>query len=145
MLPLEFVVDPKNTRMYSDLGPQAYEFTTHNFTYNSHTYGFHPETFESDPGLKEFWTVTSHSIAPDGTPFVASIEAKNYPIYGTQYHPEKPSELWVDGDNINHTWESIQLNDHFSKLLVEMSRANPNTFGNFTQTQVYEISNYPVL
>jgi imidazoleglycerol phosphate synthase glutamine amidotransferase subunit HisH len=46
---------------------------------------------------------------PNGTAFVASIEAKNYPIFGTQYHPEKPGELWTDGLGINHEYESIFL------------------------------------
>jgi len=68
------------------------------------------------------------------------MEAKNYPFFGTQFHPEKPSQLWVDGMNINHSWESIQLQAHFSSLFVEMARANPDTFGNFSETQKYEIS-----
>jgi len=62
---------------------------------------------ESDKKLKEFWDVTSISLMPNGTEFTASIESKNYPIFGTQFHPEKPSQLWVDGYNINHSWESI--------------------------------------
>ena len=60
-------------------------------TYNSHRYGIAPETFESDNGLAKFWDVTSESFMPNGTAFVASIEAKNYPVFGTQFHPEKPS------------------------------------------------------
>lgn len=47
--------------------------------------------------------------------------------------------------NINHEWESIQVQKHFADLFVEMSRANPNTFGDFDATQKYEISNYPVI
>jgi len=85
-------------------------------------------------------TSTSHSTDAAGTLFAASMEAKNYPFFGTQFHPEKPSQLWVDGMNINHSWESIQLQAHFSSLFVEMARANPDTFGNFSETQKYEIS-----
>ena len=66
---------------------------------------------------------------PNGTAFTASIEAKHYPIFGTQFHPEKPSELWVDNPGINHQWESIDLQRHFSELFVQMSRANPHQFG----------------
>jgi len=57
--------------------------------------------------MKNFWDVTSHSFMPNGTAFVSSIEAKDYPIFATQFHPEKTLSLWVDGMNINHTWESI--------------------------------------
>ena len=124
--------NPKKTKMFQGLGDTAFEFSHKNFTYNSHRYGISSDFLESDIQLKEFWDVTSISLMPNGTEFTASIEAKNYPIFGTQYHPEKPSQLWVDGYNINHSWESIKLQQHFSEIFVAMSRYNPNTFGNFT-------------
>ena len=83
--------------MYEGLGDKAMEFSTHNFTYNSHSYAVYPATFETDKGLSNFWDVTALSSTTDGTKFVASIEAKNYPVFATQFHPEKTSELWVDG------------------------------------------------
>ena len=33
----------------------------------------------------------SYMPQPDGRPFVASIEAKKYPIFGTLFHPEMAS------------------------------------------------------
>ena len=107
-------MDPHKTKMYGGLGDKAMEFTKNNFTYNSHSNGVFPETFKTDKGLSNFWDVTALSSTNDGTKFVASIEAKNYPVFATQFHPEKTSELWVDGVQINHTWESIQLQQHFS-------------------------------
>lgn len=144
-LPLGFVKNPMHTKMYEGLGPRAHEFETHNFTYNSHHFAFSPEVFETDEGLKNFWDVTATSQMPNGTHFVASIEAKNYPIFATQFHPEKPSELWVDGDNINHSWESIRMQEHFSELFVSMTRANANSYGNFTETMPHLVSNYNLL
>eukprot|EP00355_Strombidium_rassoulzadegani_P000610 CAMPEP_0168612848 /NCGR_PEP_ID=MMETSP0449_2-20121227/3135_1 /TAXON_ID=1082188 /ORGANISM="Strombidium rassoulzadegani, Strain ras09" /LENGTH=247 /DNA_ID=CAMNT_0008653439 /DNA_START=217 /DNA_END=960 /DNA_ORIENTATION=+ len=108
-LPLAFTKDPRQTRMFEGLQDLSWEFASHNFTYNSHRFGISPLTFQTDLGLNEFWDVTSVSLMPNGTAFTASIEAKNYPIFGTQFHPEKPSELWVDGHAINHEWESIML------------------------------------
>lgn len=82
-LELEFVTDPRDTRMFSWLGNDAFLLEDNPITYNSHTYGIAPETFETDKNLKDFFTVTSISYLPDtGAPFVASIEAKDYPIYG---------------------------------------------------------------
>ena len=144
-LKLEFLADPLKYRMYQDLGKDAYEFTKNGFTYNNHEFAVKRETFQEDKALNSFWNVSALSTNPnDGTPFVASIEAKNYPIYATQFHPEKPSELWVDGVDINHSWESIQLQEHFGKFFVEMARANPNTFGDFATTQKLDISNYDI-
>ena len=99
--------------MFGGLGMQAFEFETHNFTYNSHHFAVDPKLFKTDHDLSLFWTVTSTSTVPNnGTEFVASIEAKDekYPFYATQFHPEKPSQLWVDGYDINHSWQSVMAN-----------------------------------
>uniref|UniRef100_A0A7S3IFR7 folate gamma-glutamyl hydrolase n=1 Tax=Strombidium inclinatum TaxID=197538 RepID=A0A7S3IFR7_9SPIT len=145
-LPLKFTVPPFKTRMYEGLGPKAFAFEHHNYTYNSHNWGVKPETFETDAGLKQFWDVTAVSLMPNnGTAFVASIEAKEYPMFATQFHPEKPSELWVDGRAINHEWESIELQRHFSELLVGMARTNENSYGNFKATAPHLIQNAEVI
>jgi gamma-glutamyl hydrolase len=102
--------------------------------------------FENDEGLREFWDVTSVSYMPDGRPFVASIEAKNYPIFATQFHPEKASTVfYYSGDEVNHSWESIELMSHFSKLMMKMARNNDNTFGDFSETQPHLIQNYDMI
>ena len=93
--------------MFEGLGEYAFEFEKMNLTYNSHSFAISPDSFEQDVDMKNFWDVTSHSFMPNGTAFVSSIEAKDYPIFATQFHPEKTLSLWVDGMNINHTWESI--------------------------------------
>jgi len=131
--------------MYGGLGEEAMEFAHNNFTYNSHSLAVAPETFAEDKGLASFWDVTALSQMPNGTHFVASIEAKSYPIFATQFHPEKPSELWVDGYHVNHSWESIQIQEHFSKLFVGMARANKNTYGAYADYLKHDISNYTIL
>lgn len=82
-LPLIYTKDPRRTKMYGGLGDRAFELATHNYTYNSHTHSFRPSTFENDKGLKSFWDVTAIGKTANGTDFVASIEAKNYPVFGT--------------------------------------------------------------
>jgi gamma-glutamyl hydrolase len=140
-LPITFDVKPETTKMFREMGQAAHELSSHNYTYNNHMYGISPETMTTDKGLADFWTATSHSYSTDtGEAFVATMEAKRYMIFGTQFHPEKVSELWVDGINIDHSWENIQVQEHFSQLLVEKARHNPNTFGSFAETQKVEIS-----
>lgn len=148
-LPLQFTKDPQDTRMYEGLGDAAEQFELGNYTYNSHDLGMSPDVFENDDDLKQFWDVTSHSVftTSEGNheKFIASIEAKEYPFFATQFHPEKPSQDWFDGKDINHSHESIELQQHFSKLFIDMARANPNTFGNFSETDEFVISNYEVI
>ena len=121
-LPIKFLKKPESTKMFKSMGKEAYDLQTGNYTYNSHLHAVKPDLFTQDNGLKSFWDLTSVSFMPNGTAFVATIESKEFPIYGTQFHPEKPSELWTDGLNINHSWHSIELHEHFSKLFVELAR-----------------------
>lgn len=41
--------------------------------------------------------------------FLATMEAKDYPIYITQWHPEKPQFEWDPEECINHSYLSIQV------------------------------------
>jgi gamma-glutamyl hydrolase len=146
-LPLEFTVDPRKTKMYGGLGDEAFEFAMNNFTYNGHYLAVAPETFTNDKGLSSFWDVTALSQLPNGSYFVASIESKSYPIMATQFHPEKPSELWTDTTHVNHSYENIQVSEHFSKLFVTMARANKNTYGSYADYMKLklDISNFKIM
>ena len=113
-LPLEFLVDPKGTRMYRSLKDQAYLFNDHNYTYNGHNWGIPPEKFTTDAGLKAMFRPTAISHLPDGRAFVASMEGLTYPVFGTLFHPEMASQLFIDNYGANHDWLSIKLNRVFS-------------------------------
>jgi gamma-glutamyl hydrolase len=125
-LELEFTMDPAESRFYSGLGEDVYEFENHGFTYNAHSWSLNPVHMETDEGLADFWDLTAISYMPNnasntypqGMPIVASIEAKEYPIFGTQFHPEKPSGEWTKWKNINHSWQSIDMQHHFAELIV---------------------------
>ena len=140
-VPLRFLMAPEKTRMYKWLAWSAIDLQKYDMLYNNHDFGISPDAFKSDKGLAEFWDVTAMSFLPNGTAFTASVESKKYPIFGTQFHPEKPSEEFVNL-KINHTWESVQIQEHFARYFVAMARANPNTYGNFEEVQKHEISNY---
>ena len=47
-LPVKFVKNPRETRMYEGLEKSAWEFEKKNMTYNSHRFGISPKTFKSD-------------------------------------------------------------------------------------------------
>ena len=108
-LPLSFLVPPEETKMFADLGSQAYKFEQDDLTLNSHSYGVDPNKFTTDAGLASMYKLTSVSYEPDGKkrPFAATVEGKNYPFYGTAFHPEKALDMFVDNAGINHSWESI--------------------------------------
>jgi gamma-glutamyl hydrolase len=106
---LQFVVDPRSTKMFGDLGDEGFKFETEAMTLNSHNDGIDPVKFITDDGLASMYKLTSISYEPEGEhrPFTASVEGKKYPFFGTQFHPEKTMAIFYDNSGINHSWESI--------------------------------------
>jgi len=132
-IPLKFTVDPRDTQMYGWLQDDAYLFEDHNLTWNGHNWGVDPTKFETDPILKEMYTVTAvgQQFPPDNRYFVASIESKKYPFFGVQFHPEEQYTDWSDGMGTNHSWMSIMLNRQFADVFLFKARHCPNVYRNF--------------
>ena len=45
--------------------------------------------------MGNFWDVLSVNTDTDGLEFISTLEAKNFPIFGTQWHPEKNPYEWT--------------------------------------------------
>lgn len=146
-LPLEFLEDPSDTKMFSSLGQSAFLFETTAMTTNIHSYAVDPSKFETDKGLKSMFKPTSVSYTTDGQnlAFTATMESEKYPIFGTQFHPESTMSMFYDDSNVNHSWESIKMNRHFLDYFMTLARQNTNTFGDFSETQKYIVQNYDMI
>jgi hypothetical protein len=46
---------------------------------------------------------------------------------------------------VNHSWLSIELNNHFAEFFVYDCRKNNNSYGNYTQVQKAIIQNHKLL
>lgn len=55
----------------------------------NHDYGISVEDLKSNPTLRKFFRVTATALDETGKEYVAAIEAKRYPIYAFQFHPEE--------------------------------------------------------
>jgi len=78
--------------MFCELGNKALRLTKGNYTFNSHAYALTPEKWSKDQKLTNFWDVTSVStmqVKGKQRTFVASMEAKKYPIMATIFHPDR--------------------------------------------------------
>ena len=135
-LKLKFTKDPRDTKMYGWLQDKAFAFEDHNMTYNAHNYSIDPEKFKTDKGLREMFDVTAISYLPsDGRPFVASVESPKYPIFGTQYHPEKTTSTYSEDNDVNRSWLSVHLNRHFADYFTSLARKNTHKWGDYKTTQ----------
>ena len=64
-------------------------FTSNQMTFHNHTYGISVHDFKKNVELSRFYNISATAIDDNNKEYVAGIEAKHYPIYGTQWHPEK--------------------------------------------------------
>ena len=144
-LNISFVYPPEMTKMFSPLGEAAYVFEDNNLLYNNHKYGLDPKLFRTDEGLKAFFKATSVSWDDTGKPYVATMEAHDYPIYGIQFHPEKPAYAFNEGSNFNHYPEAITLNRYFADFFIQECRRNGNTFGTYEQQVKELIENHKLI
>lgn len=89
-IPLDFTSAAASSRLFANAGTNVMKIlSTKNVTMNNHHYGIYPSHLDSTPSLKSFYNVLSTNVDRQGVPFVSTVEAFKYPIYGSQWHPEK--------------------------------------------------------
>jgi len=116
-LPLEFTQQAPKSRLFGKAPRELVQiFADQNVTMNNHHYGIWTDHFAQTESLTDFYSVLSTNADRNGDEFVSTIEAKRYPIYGSQWHPEKAIYEWgrdEDGtpmEAINHSEDSLKAN-----------------------------------
>jgi len=141
-LPLEFVVEPSTSKLWTALGDDYIKFEQNSMTFNSHDHGVDPESFTNDKGLAQMYRLLTVSYDPnDGRTFTSSVEAFDYPFVGLQFHPEKTMAMFNDNIGIDHSWQSIVSNRYFADRFMQWARQNTNRWGDFATVQEAIISN----
>ena len=56
-----------------------------------------------------------------GIEYISTIEHKQYPFFGTQWHPEKPPYEFSDA-TIPHTHDAISVSQHLANMFVDYTR-----------------------
>jgi gamma-glutamyl hydrolase len=88
-IPLDFTAAAPQSRLFSKSGQIYTILERENVTMNNHHYGIYPAHFDATPALTSMFNVLSTNKDRKGVEFVSTIEAWKYPIYGSQWHPEK--------------------------------------------------------
>ena len=110
----------------------------------AHSYGVSLETYAKSAELRNFYNVLATSYDHDNNTFVAIIEAIDYPIYSTQFHPEKNPFEWRDSLPIPHTSEAISVSTYLANFFIFEARKNAQTFGTPSQLKPYLIYNFKI-
>eukprot|EP01134_Creolimax_fragrantissima_P003357 CFRG3357T1 len=134
MLPLDPTSYARESRMLKKAPKNVLDdMFTKPVTINLHEDGIEPTTWNSNSRLTSFFNVISTNTDPNGRSFVSTFEARDYPIYGVQWHPEKTQFDWMDKTRkhkpfINHSYEAVLVTQYYSNFFVGECRKNKHHF-----------------
>lgn len=91
-----------------------------------HTWSVTLENFKKNTKWNDMWNLISTSVTRDNVQFLSTLEAKEYPYFLTQYHPEKNAFEWRVP--ANRSYIAISASQKYINTFVDIARKNPNVF-----------------
>ncbi|XP_034061959.1 gamma-glutamyl hydrolase-like isoform X3 [Gymnodraco acuticeps] len=140
-LPLLFTKEAKQSRMFKSFPAELMEaLASEPLTENSHEWSVSLLSHNTNKDLKNFYKVLSTNT--DGEiEFVSTVEAYDYPIYGTQWHPEKNAFEWRR-PCISHAPSAVMNTFYMAQFFVNEARKNFHTFESEEEERSALIYNY---
>lgn len=128
-MPLNFTAAARQSRMFADAPQWLMDiFATKPVTMNFHHWGVGVKRWYQNQNLADFYDVLSVNDDIHGSTFISTVEAKKYPIYGLQWHPEKNGFEWNAASHINHSPEAIHAMQYMADFTVGEARKNFQKF-----------------
>lgn len=117
------------------------EFRTQNLAMQNHNWGLSPELWSSTPELNDFYRVLTVSPDRNNKLYISTVEAREYPILGVQWHPEKNAFEW-GLDNIPHTADAIKVTQSVANYFISEARKSSHKPASRKELEDFLIYNY---
>jgi len=128
-VPLILTKEASQSRWLGDAPQEIIEILTQQpVTLNNHQWGLTPESYASNQYLTSLFRPISTNFDKEGKEFLSTLEAYNYPIYGIQWHAEKPLFEWNYHEDINHSPEAIEAMQYFSNFVGSEARKSMHSY-----------------
>lgn len=126
-LPLNFTDEIKDSRMFKGFPAELMkDLASEPLTENSHQWSLALSTYNTNEELKMFYRALSTNT--DGRiEFVSTVEAYDYPFYGTQWHPEKNAFEWTR-PYFPHSPSAVKTTFYMADFFVSEARKNFHRF-----------------
>ncbi|XP_040928213.2 gamma-glutamyl hydrolase [Betta splendens] len=142
-MPLNLTAEGRSSRMFRDFPEELMKAVTREpLTGNFHRFGVKVETFQENEKLRGFFSLLSTNVAENGAHFVSTIEAKRYPFYGVQWHPEVNRFQWDPKANFPHSAHAVQLSSLLADFFVNEGRRSLHHFDDPEEEASSLIYNY---
>eukprot|EP01062_Namystynia_karyoxenos_P038893 TRINITY_DN2826_c0_g3_i1.p1 TRINITY_DN2826_c0_g3~~TRINITY_DN2826_c0_g3_i1.p1 ORF type:complete len:362 (+),score=137.45 TRINITY_DN2826_c0_g3_i1:79-1086(+) len=120
-LPLELTAAAAASRFRAGAPDDVWEtLVGSNVTANLHHDGVDPAFYSSGP-LAAAFNLLALGHDRKGRPFGAVIEAPDAPVWGVQFHPERPQFEWVGGHNFNRTAPALRSMQWMASYFVQQT------------------------
>ena len=124
------------SRFLRSLPPQVVsDLGSKNVTFNYHVHGILADEFNANARLRSFFRPISYNAIPGddrGRSFVSTMEARDYPFYGVQWHPEKNNFEWSMADGhyseIPHTAAAVAVSAATAHFFLGETRRCTHVF-----------------
>jgi len=140
---VEITSEGRSSRMFANMPDHLTEFIKdrRSMFYN-HRYGFNSSLHEDHEVVNEFFKVTAKGVDDNGKEFIAAMEAKDYPIYTVQYHPERVLSEWKNRSHFDHPDEAAQAVLVQAMFFVSEARKNTQGFKAVESLERFLLSNH---
>ncbi|XP_025152457.1 chitobiosyldiphosphodolichol beta-mannosyltransferase isoform X2 [Harpegnathos saltator] len=143
-LPLEFKPNFNKSNLFKHAPLDIVEILKlERVTANYHQFCVTEESLRRVNLINEF-RVMSLNHDKLGQEFISTLEHKNYPFYGMQFHPEKNIYEWKTGKNIPHGINATRVAQYFADFFINEARRNSHRFSTPQEEERSLIYNYPV-
>jgi gamma-glutamyl hydrolase len=148
-LPLIYTKKAATSRLFGSASADIYKnLETLPITMNNHEQGITIERLAQYPNVEAFLDVLSTNYDRNGRQFISAYEAKKYPIYAVQFHPEKNNFEYGEYDDgrpyevVDHSYEAILTSQYFANFFIQEARRNDNRFNDAKVERKALIYNY---
>ncbi|XP_056426895.1 gamma-glutamyl hydrolase-like [Hyla sarda] len=144
-LPLILTDDVSSSKMFRHAPLELlHAVAKENITANFHHFGITPETFHANEKLSAFYHILSTNYDRHGMEFVSTMEARDYPIYGVQWHPEVNRFQWRSDSAYPHSIHAVWISQYMANFFVNEARKNTNYFLNPKEEESALIYTWPL-
>lgn len=112
------------------------------YAMENHVNGLAWTAIAENPVLVEFFNVLTLSVDRGGQAYVSTMEAIDYPITATQWHPEKNAYEWTLDKDIPHHPAAIEVTQEVGNYLVGQARRNRHRIKNYLDEVDMLVYNY---
>ena len=117
-----------------------------NSTINLHHDGVTVGAFEENPALGAFFVLVSTNFDRAGRAFVSTLEAWDFPITATQWHPERNALEWRSGVQASaHGPAAVRAMQYVANFFVEDARRNAQAFTDLALLARFSVFSYPIV